>query len=202
MMNQEVPPSDLLFGVVVTVVFLIFVFALGYLIYRFKNYRFDRAWAHLIPLVNGTVTGDGGGGATSWLTGTYRDQRMRSTMIPNRNRYSGESGSYYNYFDVALLDVLGKQDWRIAYHAAILGFGKTGWQIEAADPALKERLQASEILNEITRMGSPEVKYQARDKVLLYSEDVTPLWVPSVGRFQEELELLVLVARVNREVNP
>jgi hypothetical protein len=58
------------------------------------------------------------------------------------------------------------------------------------------------VINEIARMGPEEVRYQARAKTLLYSEDVTPLWVPAPGRFQEELELLLRLARVNGEVNP
>jgi hypothetical protein len=200
-MNQETPPGDMLFGAFVLAIFLVFVFGLGFLLNRFKNRRFHQAWAPLIPLLNGRVFDDGGGAATSWLSGTYRGQPVRASMIPNRNRYSGESGPRYNYFDIALLEVPGRQDWRIEYKTPVLGFRQTGWQIETDDAALKERLQASEVINEIARMGPEEIKYQVRAKTLLYSEDVTPLWVPAPGRFQEELELLLLLARVNAEVN-
>jgi hypothetical protein len=200
-MNQEVPPGDMLFGSVVLFIFLIFVFALGFLLNRFKNRRFHRAWAPLVPLLNGKITDDGGGAATSWLSGAYRGQPVRASMIPNRNRYSGESGSRYNHFEIALLEVPGRQDWSIEYKTPILGFGQTGWQIDTDDAALRDRLHASGVINEIARMGPEEIRYQARAKTLLYSEDVTPLWVPAPGRFQEELELLVLLARVNAEVN-
>ena len=201
-MNQEVPPGDMLFGSVVLVIFLIFVFAAGFLLNRFKNRRFHQAWSPLAPLLNGKITDDGGGAATSWLSGTYRGQPVRAAMIPHRNQYSGESGSYYNHFEVALLEVPGRQNWSIEHKTPILGFGQTGWQIDTDDAALRDRLRASGVINEIARFGSPEIQYQARAKTLLYSEDVTPLWVPAPGRFQEELELLLLLARVNGEVNP
>lgn len=200
-MNQEVPPGDMLFGTFVLVIFLAFVFGFGFLLYRFKNRRFTQAWAPIVPLLNGKVTGDGGGGATSWLSGTYRGQPVRAAMIPNRNRYSGESGPRYNYFEIALLEVPGRQDWSIEHKTPVLGFGQTGWQIDTDDAALRDRLNASGVIDEIARMGPEEIRYQARAKTLLYSEDVTPLWVPAPERFLEELELLMRLARVNREVN-
>ena len=51
-------------------------------------------------------------------------------------------------------------------------------------------------------MGPEEIRYQARTKTLLFSEDVTPQWIPTPARFQEELELLLRLAKVNGEVNP
>lgn len=200
-MNQETPPGDMLFGAFVLAIFLVFVFTLGFLINRFKNRRFTYAWRPLVSLINGKVVEDGGGAATSWLTGTYRGQRVRASMTPNRNRYSTESGSYYNYFDITLLDVPGRQDWSIEYKTPILGFGQTGWQIDTKDAALRDRLHASGVIDEIALMGPEEVRFQARAKTLLYSEDVTPLWVPAPERFQEELEFLLRLARVNAEVN-
>lgn len=200
-MNQEVPPGDMLSGSVVLIIFLVFVFGLGFLLNRFKNRRFTQAWRPLVRLINGKVIEDGGGAATSWLTGRYLGQPVRAAMVPNRNRYSGESGHYYNHFEVALLEVPGRQDWSIEYKTPILGFGKTGWQIETDDAALRDRLIAYGVIHEVARFGSPEIKYQARAKTLLYSEDVTPLWVPGPERFQEELELLLRLAGVNGEVN-
>ena len=200
-MSQEVPAGDMLFGSIVLVIFLVFVFALGFLLNRFKNRRFTQAWRPLVPLINGKVIEDGGGAATSWLTGTYRGQPVRASMTPNRNRYSGESGHRYNYFDIALLDVPGRQDWSVEHKTPILGFGQTGWQIDTDDAALKDRLNASGVVDEIARMGPEEVRYQARAKTLLFSEDVTPQWIPTPERFQEELEMLLRLARVNGEVN-
>ena len=201
-MNQEVPPGDMLFGAMVLAVFMVFVFALGYLINRFKNAGFRKAWAPLIPMIQGKVVEDGGGAATSWLTGTYRGKRVRASMTPNRNRYSGETGHYYNDFDVTLLDVPGRQDWKIEYQTAILGFGHTGWRIVTKDKALEDRLNASGILHTISRFGTPEITYQARGGALQFSDDITPLKVPPPEHFQDQLELLLVLAKVNEEVNP
>ena len=200
-MNQEVPPDDMLFGAAVLAVFLVFVFILGKLIYSFKAGRLTRAWAPLVPILQGTVTNDGGGAATSWLTGTYRGKKVQASMIPERNRYSGESGHRYNYFDVALMDIPGSQDWTVEYRTAILGFGETGWSIQTGDELLRTRLQASGILETMARFGSPKVMYKKQARKLEYSEDVTPQWIPSPERFQELLELLLLLERVNQEVN-
>jgi hypothetical protein len=200
-MNQEVPPGDMLFGGMVLAIFLVFIFLAGMVINRFKNAGFQKAWAPLIPMIQGKVVEDGGGAATSWLAGTYRGKRVRATMIPNRNRYSGESGSRYNHFDVALLDVPGQQDWKIEHQTAILGFGQTGWRIVTKDKALEDRLNASGILHAISRFGAPEITYSARGGELQYSDDVTPLKAPPPERLQDQLELLLVLAKVNEEVN-
>jgi hypothetical protein len=201
-MNQEVPPGDMLFGAMVLAVFMVFVFALGFLVNRFKNSGFRKAWAPLIPMIQGKVVEDGGGAATSWLSGTYRGRKVVASMTPSRNRYSGESGSRYNYFDVALLDVPGGQDWQIEYKTAILGFGQTGWRVLTKDKALEDRLNASGILITIPNFRPDEVLYRARERKLLFAEDVTPQWIPTPERFQQELELLLALEKVNVEVNP
>lgn len=194
--------SDMLFGVIVTIIFLVFVFALGFLITSFKNRRFTKAWAPLIPMIGGKVIADGGGAASSWLTGTYRGQPVVATMVPNRNRFSGETGHDYNSFDVGLREVTGKQDWSVEYKTAILGFGQDGWQIKTDDPALRQRLQAAGLLDLVTAMGIETLKFTARNRRLELHEDAGPVWIPSPERFQQELEFLLTVARINAEVNP
>ena len=121
--------SDMVFGSIVLFFFLVFIFALGKVIYTFKNARFTKAWSPLVPIINGTVVGDGGGGSTSWLTGTWQGRRVRAIMSPDRNRYSGESGSRYNEFGIELLDVPGGQDWRIENS-----------RVEMAEPALRQQI--------------------------------------------------------------
>lgn len=199
-MNQET--ADLLFGAGVLVIFLVFVFALGKLIYSWQNWRLTRAWAPLIPLVNGTVTGDGGGAATSWLSGTYQGRRVQASMTPNRNLYSDDTGTRYNYFDVALLDVPGGADWRVSYETPILGIGRSGWCVTTQDKALETALLAAGVIPLVERFGAPTVVYEQRTQKLLYSEDVTPRWVPDPDRFGEELTLLGQLIVVNERVNP
>jgi hypothetical protein len=183
--------SDMALGSVVLFFFLIFIFALGKVIYTFKNARFTRAWSPLVPIINGTVVGDGGGGATSWLTGTWQGRRVRAMMIPGRNRYSGESGPRYNDFGIELLDVPGGQDWRI-----------DNSRVEMAEPALRQRLEASGILLMIQAFGAPTVSYSRAQRMLSYSEDAGSRWTPTPEHFEAELGLLLRLAQVNEEVNP
>lgn len=190
----------MLFGGMVLAIFLVFVFLLGMVINRFKNARFRKAWAPLIPMIQGKVVEDGGGAATSWLAGTYRGKRVVASMVPDRNRYD-DGGHRYNYFEVALLDVSGQQDWTIEYQTAVLGFGQTGWRVVTKDKALEDRLTASGLLFTMPNFGSDGVRYRSRERKLLFTEDVTPRWIPTPERFQQELELLLTLAKVNEEVN-
>ena len=181
----------MIFGSVVLVIFLVFVFALGKVIYTFKNARFAKAWLPLVPIIHGTVVGDGGGAATSWLTGTWQGRRVQASMIPGRNRYSGESGSRYNHFAVELLDVPGHLDWRIGEDQ----------RIETKDPSLRQRLEASGILLMIEAFGSPTVEFNRRQGMLSFSEDAGSRWIPTPERFEAELGLLLRLAKANEEVN-
>jgi hypothetical protein len=206
-MSQET--SDMIFGAVVLVIFLAFVFAAGLLLNKFKNARFAKAWVPLQSVIGGTVTGDGGGAATSWLTGEYRGARVLASMTPGRNR-SSEGGDKYNYFDVALLAIPGARDWDVLYGTSFLGFGQSGWHVKAEDAALAESLRRAGVVEMTARFGTPHtlggvglptVSYRRREQTLRFSEDVTPQWTPTPEQFRERLEFLLQLAEVNRQVN-
>lgn len=199
-MSQET--WDMIIGAAILIPFLILVFAAGLVLTKFKNGRFVKAWAPLVPIINGTVTNDGGGAATSWLTGSYRRRKVRASMVPGRNRHYEASGHKFNYFDIEIQDVPGGQDWSIVYKTALLGFGQTGWGVETKDKSLEESLRGAGVVDLVARLGSPTVEYKKKPGTLLYSEDVTPRWVPTPERFQEELELLLRLAEVNEAINP
>lgn len=199
-MNSEVPLQDILFGAAVLAVFLVCALIIGRFLSSIKNRRFTRAWSPLIPLIQGKVSDDGGGAATSWLNGSYRGQRIVASMIPGRNRYL-ENGETYNYFDVALLDLPGKHDWRIEYKTKVIGLGSTGWQIDTKNQLLKDRLEMAGVPARLQSLGSPTLDYSTSRRLLLYSEDVTPRWLPTPERFTEELDLLLLLATLHQELN-
>lgn len=198
-MSQET--SDFIFGAVVLAIFLVFVIVLGWLISTFKNARFAKAWTPLLPIISGKITQDGGGAATSWLTGTYQGRRVQASMVPDRNRYSGESGSRYNHFEVALLEVSGLQDWSVVYKTPVLGFGEYGWRIQTPDKALEARLLAAGVLQVVARLQCDTLEYKAKAQRLTCEQDITPQWVPTPERFRADLELLILLAQVNEKVN-
>jgi hypothetical protein len=201
-MNQEVATGDLIFGAVVLIIFLIIVLVIGRFVSGLKNQRFSKAWQPLVPVINGKIIHDGGGAATSWLTGTYKGKAVQASMIPGRNLYQDESGSRYNYFEVKLVDVPGNQDWRIAYKMPLAGLGKEGWQIKCQYLTLQNQLQQSGVLSTLSRFGRPTVEYKARQKTLTYSEDISPRWVPDKEQFMDELELLLQLAAITRESLP
>lgn len=183
--------SDMVVGSVGLVVFLVFVFAAGKVLSGFKNARFTRAWTPLVPVIGGTVVHDGGGASTSWLVGTWQGRKVQASMTPGRNRYSGESGFKYNEFGVELLDVQGGQDWRIE-----------DARITMAEPALRQRLEASGILLMLQAFGTPAVSYSRSQKKISYSGDAGSRWTPTPEHFEAELQLLLRLARLNEEINP
>lgn len=152
--------SDTALGTIGLVVYLIFVFASGRVLYAFRNARLTRAWTDLIPIVNGEVSGDGGGAATSWLTGTYRSMKVQASIIPTRNRYPGETGRNYNYFDVMVLDVEGNADWEISCEASSILSSRRGWDIKTVNKSLETALTGSGIISMIARRGAPKVEYR------------------------------------------
>lgn len=197
-MSQET--SDFIFGVGVLIVFLILVFALGFLINKFKNRRFSKAWAPLKPIINGTVVEDGGGAAASWLTGVYRGRKVHAKLAPDLNKYD-DGGPKYNLFEITLMDLPGQADWSIRYQATLLGFGREEWRLEGADQALQAALQRLDLIRLLAPFGTPTIEYRQKAQTLRYSDDITPLWVPPPEQFTQQLELLLQLAEVNQQVN-
>lgn len=191
--------AEILFGAGVLALFMVFVFAAGFVVYKVKDARFARAWSPLVPVIGGRVRGDGGGAATSWLSGNHRGRRVRAAMRPGRNRYSGQTGTAYNSFEIALYDVPGARDWTLTLRDGPLG--GAGWHFAQTDPALAARLEQAGVVAGLARLGGSALRYRARDGSLTYEEDVTPRWVPTPGRFREELDLLSDLATRNTGLN-
>lgn len=200
--------SDTMLGIVSLAVFLVFIFVFGYSISKFKNTRLASAWGPLAGLINGQVTGDGGGAATSWLSGTYRGRPVVAALSPNLNQHD-EGGAKYNYFEVALTELPGRHDWSVAYAHRVLGIGQSGWQVKAEDPALAEALRASAIESLVAPFGEtashlmrPTLEYNRRERALRYRTDITPRVAPTPEQFTQLLEMLLSAAEINARLNP
>ena len=207
--------SDFLLGAIGLVLFLAVVFAAGYVFYRFKNARLASEWGPLVAMVNGKVVGDGGGGATSWLVGTYKGRPIQASIVPDHNMYSSltDTGSSpserYNYFEVALTDVPGAADWRIAHGQKTLGIGQEGWRLQSADPAVEAGLTAANVVALVAAQGTPPrhmnlpiVQYQRSQGQLLYRADVSPRRAPTPEQFGQLVDMLLQLMEVNARVNP
>lgn len=199
--------SDTLLGIVILAGFLIIVFVAGYFLYKFKNARLASAWGPLAGLINGRVTGDGGGAATSWLSGAYRGRPVVAALSPNLNQHE-DGGAKYNYFEVALTELPGRHDWSVKYNRSILGIGQTGWQIDADDPALAEALRSAAVVSLVAPFGEtpshfmrPTLVYSRRERALRYRTDITPLLAPTPEQFTRLLEMLHSAAEINEQLN-
>ena len=202
--------SDTLFGIIGLVIFLAVVFVGGYLLYKLKNARFTRAWGPLVQLVNGKVVGDGGGGATSWLVGTYKGRKVQASMVPDRNMYSLDdtSGAKYNYFEVALADESGNHDWSVTFDRKFLRRGQEGWRVQSKDPSVQAGLNAAGLISLIAPFGEPAshfdlapLEFSRREGLLRYRYDAGPSWTPSAQVFAQHLDMLLKVADINKRVN-
>ncbi len=200
-MDQEF--SDIIIGGAGLLVFLAIAFVGGLLISKFRNSRYSAAWQPLIPLINGNVENDGGGAATSWLTGTYQGKSVYASMVPKRNRYSTDSNEHYNYFEAGLRDIPGKYSWRVEHQAGLLGLGigKTGWDVVSENKALETKLRDAAIVEEISRFLLMSVDYSPQRRILRLSEDVTPAWIPPTDRVRQEFELLLRLESINAALN-
>lgn len=200
--------SDTLLGILGLAVFLVVVFVAGYFYYRFQNARLTRAWGTLPGLINGHVSGDGGGAASSWLSGTDRGRPVVAALSPNLNQHD-EGGAKYNYFEVALTELPGRHDWSVAYAQRVLGMGQSGWQVKAEDPALAEALRGAAVPSLVAPFGEtpahfmrPTLEYNRRERVLRYRADISPLLAPSPQQFTSLLEMLHNAADINARLNP
>jgi hypothetical protein len=188
--------SDFTLGLIIMPFFLVFIFTMGYAIYRLKNAALTRAWTPLRPLFDGggTVTGDGGGAATSYLTGMYRGRRVRASMSPDVAKYSGESGHYANLFTVALLDLPGADNFRITAAPSLPRFWRSEWRVDAANETLRQALESADAVARVAAFGDVEVSYNRSTRTLQFVEDVRPSRVPPRARFEQELDLLIDLA--------
>lgn len=209
--RENASMSDMVFGAIGLIIFLALIFVAGALLYKLVNARFNRAWGPLMPLINGKVVGDGGGGATSWLVGAYQGRKVQASMTPGRNMYSpaDSSGGKYNYFEVALADIGGKRDWSVTFDRKILGIGQTGWRVKSDDPSVEASLKAADISSLLIPFGEPAghfnlapLDYNHRERLLCFRYDNGAQWAPTPQSFAAQLDMLVRAAEINERVNP
>lgn len=199
--------SDMLLGAGGLIIFLVLVGVGGYFLYRFQNARLTNAWGSLVGLVNGKVTGDGGGAASSWLSGTYNGRPVVAKLAPNLNQHE-DGGSKYNYFEVALTETPGGHDWAVEYARGALGLGQAEWRVITKEPALHAALVAARVIDLVAAFGQPPghfvlstVDYNRRERSLRYRADISPAVAPSPEQFERMVGLLARLAEINAQVN-
>lgn len=201
-MQGDTSTSDGFLGAIILAVALPLIYGAGVLLARVKNARFRLAWSPLIPLVDeAEVVNDGGGAASSVLRGRYRGAPVAAVMAPD-TRAGPNSTLKGNRFEVTAREVPGRLNWSVVWSDQFLGFGTTGFQIHADDPALAERLAAAGVLELAARLGRVDrVDFSAGARALTLREQVQPLWHPPPERFRLELDVLLELAAANAAVN-
>lgn len=194
--------NDTVLGTIILTVFLASVFAVGWVLYRIKNAALARAWTTLLPLVEGAaITGDGGGAATTWLSGSYQGHKIQASSSPDVAKYPEESGHSANRFTAALLEVPGAHDFRITSAPTLGQFGRGSWRVDADDAGLQATLTAAGVIALVCAFGDLEIFYDRRERMLRFVEDVRPMRVPPPERFRQELDMLIELARIAASVN-
>ena len=187
--------NDTLFGVIALAIFLVVVFAIGILVNRIKNARFALTWGPLIPLINGKVEENGGGAASSWLTGTYGGHKVYAQMIPGRKLSEGSQP--FNDFAMGVREVPGHDDWKFEFR----GHGSPPWQVTAGSTAIAQRLERVNISEHLPGLGYPKISYRKSTGQLEYQVDITPAKVPTPEQFVRTLDFLIWLADVNKQAN-
>ena len=199
-MGQET--SDLLLGAVGLALLLLLVGAGGFALAAFNRRRYDKALAHLRPLIEGAARSDGNSGL---LAGTFQGRDVYVAVSPGTTTYRGferNGEGQKNVFEIELRGVPGGRDWRVGYGRA-WGVGRAEWRAEAGDDALADRLRRAGVVELLSGMGNwPLVEYRAGRGALVYSEDIHPHLAPTGERFRQQLELLVALADINEQSNP
>ena len=191
MIQGDVSTTDIIFGAVVLAGFLGVAYVIGRTLSAITNRKYSRAWARLVPVVNGTIVYDRGAAASSSLYGEYQGHAVHAHMQPQRNRYQHSNTGRYNYFAVTLKDVEGAYDWRVYHDTKVFGVGRDGWQVEAGDDARKARLDASGIAGLLAMLGTPRLEFDKDLRTLQFSNDITPNLVLTPADFTDLLDLLV-----------
>lgn len=202
--------QDVIIGVVGLALFLVAVFAVGKLVYAWRDAGLTRAWGPLPRVVQqGKIVGDEGGGASSWLTGTYRGQSMAAKMSPGAllvTDADGGSGERYNSFQVIALNVKGRSGWKLIWQPPIIGDGPGTWRLETKDAALKQALTNEGLIPLVDAFAPrlkfiPVVAYNRGQEQLVYEEDAGADYTPTSERFVEQLDFVQRLVELNGRLN-
>lgn len=104
-------------------------------------------------------------------------------------------------FELQMPAVPGEYDWNIRFHECVLGIGQAGRRIESDDAAIVERLRASEVLEIVTGLRTPDITYRAMGRTLTISGDLGSDLVPNAESFSEQLACIAQLRQINSLVN-
>lgn len=193
--------SDMVLGSLLVGAFIVGCFFLGIVQQKWKNRQSASQLSPLARMVDGAVDTKNG-----WLQGTYQGRKLRITTGADSTA-SGEVGIPFHALKIEVLDLPGQQFWNIEFAASgLFGSGAFKPRVVTRDSALQKRLEATSILEEVSQVGSSTktyltVEYNALKKTLVYTDDISPLRVPTQDQFARQLVLAGRLADLNQQVN-
>ena len=198
--------DSILPGVLILIIMLPVLYGIGRAGAALGDARSPYLLAPLAPMIGGHVER-----SPCRLVGTYEGWPVQVSFDPQRSvgplGSTSSSTSRMNAFSIAIPEVPGAKDWRLQFHVTgafgqggrELGFGMT-------DEALRLRLEQAGVIADVGAVSSPTlsyvtVQYETRTRTLTYTDDVSPLRVPSSARFAVHLALAARLAALNARVN-
>lgn len=182
--------TEIEYGVIAAVVVLLIVLLVVAIRRKGKNV-YGKLWLPLIPLVNGSAQG-------SRLTGTYQ-----GISLTARIGGGGEENPAYHY-ELTMTPGIAAGDWSLAYTGEkFLGTGAKTWRVKSRDEDLRQRLTDAGAVTAIQSwVDQPEIAYKSKSGTLHYWQRVEGMYdIPTPEQFQQQLDLLAGLAKINRQVN-
>ena len=204
---MSAPSSDsILPGVLIMIVMLPVLYGIGRASTALGDVWSAYLLAPLAPMVGGHIER-----SHRRLVGTYEGWPVHVFFDPQRsvgllgNRPSVTSRM--NAFCIAIPDLPGDADWRLQFHVTgLLGQGPRELGFGMDDEPLRSRLEQAGVIADVGTVSSPTLsyvtaQYEARPRMLTYTDDVSPSRVPSRARFAVYLALVARLAALNTRVN-
>jgi hypothetical protein len=192
--------SDAVLGAIILVPLVVAIYFVARLVAAVGDAWGAHQLAPLAPTIGGVVSRDG-----PHVDGSYRGLRLR-VFATTDNIGSGETGTRMNAIKIEVPDLDGHGSWRIAYHpTSWLGPNRELF-IEVPDTALGDRINGCGALEAIAAVNTPSesyvaVAYDARERKLTYTDDVSPRRVPKTADFARQLDLVVRLVEINTAAN-
>lgn len=195
--------SDILLGALILVVALPAFYFAARLISKIREAWAGRVLAPLAPLL-----GRGAKLSEGTLRGNYQGVELRAFYAKEKNdRWDADNSTGFDAFSIEALGQSGQSDWTLKFEVSgLLGQGPKKLVIHTADPGLGARLTQSDVIDAVSRVSAPTedyvtVAFDARRKVLTYTDDVSPKSVPTGEKFVAQLALVGRLVEINARAN-
>ena len=201
-MNSDT--ADVALGVLIVAVALPVLYFMAGFARKIGEVWAARILAPLAPLLGSEAKLSAGS-----LRGIYQGCNLRAFYGKDKNGGWDDTLNSvgFNAFYIEVMDLPGQYNWAVKFRVSgLLGQGPKLLVIQAADNDLGERLAHTDVIALVSNVSTPSedyvtVAFDARRKVLTYSDDVSPRSIPSAKQFRAQLDLVVRLVEINTEVN-